>query len=418
MFFGLICIIIFFVTLPWVWTNALPVSVNVRPAVLGAIPLIIYYLWKKNKSKIKNKSRTKEMFLVLFIFIVWISPTFYNEHPHWSFNQVFSVLVYAIVAYYAALGYVMVTEEDSWKKLWPIAGLFFLISCIASFYVAFGSLIPDTSITTSSGLIYNGLYANVFDEGGKGIRHTMAIVVVLLLALVLHNHKSSSMINGILVFGALYLILYTLSRSAWLAAFMIGFLIIIANTRTLGRNFIKVSAGLLVSFLVMVIISFTYPDKVSWVMSILGDRISDEQSAEGRLWVLSHIFLDTTLSEYISGYDRQWQEKPHNLVLDAMMQSGILGMIGALLVVIYTLILYMKGLLWSNQQNIIIAAFATPAFVRMFTAGSGMPHLVELFGLFVAMTLTHVYRSNQHVPNEKNTVTRKNYEVSILKQEV
>ena len=137
-----------------------------------------------------------------------------------------------------------------------------------------------------------------------------------------------------------------------------------------------------------------FPDKFIWLGNILGDRLADSDSADGRLWILSHVFTDTSFSEYIFGYNREFQPSPHNMILDALMQTGVLGALAALFFVGYALRVYFRGLFLGGYENIVAAAFVAPALVRMFTAGSGMLHLTELFGLCVAANLKHVKINN------------------------
>ncbi len=386
---GAILVSVFFVTLPWVWMNALNVGFNVRPSILGALPLILYFLWKGG-FRFETKY-IKYLAVLLAIFIIWYLPTVYNQFSHWKAPKLLSLAAYLFVAYFAARGYVFVTTQKNWKHYWPLAGLSLLAATTVSFYIAFGTLVPNTNVSSSTEFIHNTLYGSVFKDeegdGGKGIRHTMALIPVMLLAFIVHNQKYYPKINVVIGLMSLYLVLYTFSRSAWLAAFLIVVLITRQLSLILGKQFVKIFFGGVFVVIGFIVLAFMYPDNFSWVLNILGDRITDDRSTSGRLWVLGHILTDTTVSEYIAGYNREFQTKPHNLMFDALMQSGLIGMFGAAIIVFYVARLYFRGLKTPTFEYVAIAAFVAPAFVRMFTAGSGMLHLVELFGICVAVNL-------------------------------
>ncbi len=414
MVIGTLLITVFFISLPWVWYN-IPggIGVALRPSVVASIPLVLFFFWKIGL-KLKEINYTVVFFLV-FIFIVWMIPSFFYDNPHWSKAKVLSVFVYTILAYFSARVYIIVVNDKSWTKYWPYIGLLFLVSCAYSFYTVFGSLIPNTNITSSSGFIHQSLYGHMFDssqKGGKGIRHTMAIVPTILLALSIHNRSISPKINTIILILVLYLVLYTFSRSAWLVTILMMILLLKLNVKELNKNAIKIVIMSFAGIVILMGVFIVFPDKLFWVGNILSDRVSDTQSTDGRLWILIHTFTDSTFSEYVMGNNDVFQQSPHNMMLDALMQSGLVGFFSAVIIFIYTANIYKLGLLKGSMQYVVPAAFATPALIRMLTAGSGMLHMVELFGLCVAANIiiktdkdTEKISITKNKPNSTGTVS-------------
>lgn len=383
MFLGVLLLMVFLSSLPWVWLNVSPISTfAIRPSIIAAIPLVPFYIWK---AKINMTGKNIQLLLfLLLVFFIWFIPSYFREYPHWSSVKVLSIYVYAIFAYCAAQAYLMLSVYKKWKYLWPIVVLVFIASIALSYNLAFGTLIPDMKIKTSDSFIHSSLYGQM-DE--KGIRHTMAIIPVILLAMVVHNKTVFSKLNLIIVLFSLYLILYSFSRAAWLAAFLIVLLYVKLIIKDLQRSFIKyfmLGSGAIIS---IVILMMSYPAIFNWAWNIISDRVTDDRSTGGRLSIMSQVFSDMGFEELLFGYDRYAYYSPHNMMLDAFMQSGFLGLSCAMILVFYTARIYLRGLFKGGYENIIAATFVAPAFVRMFSAGSGMLHLAELFGLFIAVNI-------------------------------
>jgi O-antigen ligase len=149
------------------------------------------------------------------------------------------------------------------------------------------------------------------------------------------------------------------------------------------------------SVIIVTILLVLFPNEFSWVGNILGDRITDDSSIGGRLWAAAQVFSNSTITEFFFGYDRVVQHSPHNMILDAFMQSGLLGALGATFIAGYAIRVYFQGLSTGGHYEIAAAAFVTPALVRIFTAGSGMLHLSELFGLLVAANLGWQFKQQE-----------------------
>lgn len=389
MLFGRLLIAAFFATLPWVWISVFYSGFHLRPSVVAAAFLFLYVLLRREYSFGALEKRA--LLVVLVVFVVWLSPVIYFDHPHWEAHKVISVFLYFFLAYSAARVYLSATEDGSWDVYWPIIGLTFLVSSLLCFYTAFGGLTPNMSIKDSSEFIYNELYANMFADAeeprGGGIRHTMALAPVLLMALVVHNKKTFPKLGTAIFLISIYLVLYSFSRSAWLSAFLVVLVSLRSVVSDFSKIFTRIIFTLIAGAVVLITLAMTYPEQFSWVFGILGDRLADDRSTEGRIWVIGYLFSDTTFSEFLLGYNRPFQTMPHNLILDAMMQAGVLGGIAALFVVIYAARIYFTGLMRGGVNNIVAAAFVAPALVRVFSAGSGMLHMTELFGLSVAMII-------------------------------
>ncbi len=386
---GIFILTTFLVSLPWPWYVVASVgSFGVRPVYFAAIPVIIYFLWK---SKFSLKPVNLRVIVILScIYAIWTLPVVYNAYPHWQIGKLVSLGGHIVIAYFAARLYLLLSLDKKWGIYWPIASAAFLISCALSYYYAFGTLIPDTNITTSRDFIHGALYSQgefSDPEAAKGIRHTMAIVPTLLLALVAHNSRHASKLNIAIYVAAVYLVLFSFSRSAWLVAFLISLLVFRYVFKHLSKNITIIVLFLFGVALALPILSMMFPQQFAWVWNILGDRIGDDKSTSGRLWILGEIFLNTSFAELLFGYNRV-MPSPHNLVFDALLQTGILGAIGAVIITIYAIRIYILGLHKGNYESIVAAAMVTPALVRIFTAGSGMLHIADLLGLCIAANLT------------------------------
>jgi hypothetical protein len=396
--FGALLLAVFGASLPWVWFGlANPALVAVRPVLIAALPLIAYVLWREGLRAAADHQRL--FWILALVLAVWLTPAFFHEYPHWRIARVLSVGVYAAVGFFTARAYLLVRDQEGWRRYWPIVSLALLVSCALSFTVAFGSLMPNTDITSSRDFIHNELYAGAFSEedSGKGLRHSMALVPVLLLALVAHNRACTGNAHGLLVVaGSLYLVLYTFSRSAWLATAMVLLVVLrgLAHKHGGGVGKVLFFVGL-AALAIISLLAVGFSEQLSWVASIVGDRLADTKSTGGRLWALGQVIGDTTLEEYLVGSNRPFQQKPHNLILDATMQAGVLGGLGALVIVGYTAGIYLKGLVRGGYVEVAAAALATPALVRMVSAGGGTLHVVELFGLWAAISMSQ-YASREH----------------------
>ena len=93
---GAILVSVFFVTLPWVWMNALNVGFNVRPSILGALPLILYFLWKGG-----FRFETKYIkYLAVFVsfFLIWYLITSYTHFSHCHSASILSLSAFLLVS--------------------------------------------------------------------------------------------------------------------------------------------------------------------------------------------------------------------------------------------------------------------------------------------------------------------------------
>jgi len=301
-----------------------------------------------------------------------------------------SLLVYTIIAYFSARLYLLLTLEREWPKYWPVISVLFLVSCGLSYYFAFGTLIPNTNISTSSGFIHSTLYGSEFfsdPEAAKGIRHTMAIVPTLLLAMLVHNKRYTPKLGIVIFLGAVYLVLFSFSRSAWLVAFLIIILIMRSSFKNFSKNIGMIYVSIMLATVALPVLAMLFPQQFSWVWGILEDRLADDKSAEGRLWMMGQIISGSSFSEYLFGYNRVTQGSPHNMIFDALLQSGLLGAVGAIVIAVYAIRVYFAGLIKGNHEAVLAAAFAAPALVRIFTAGSGMLHIADIMGLCIAANL-------------------------------
>lgn len=390
---------IFFSTLSWPWYDVLSLGgFTLRPPVVGAIPLVAIFI-----IRCRYKFRPVNLRLVALlalIYFIWFIPVIYHQNPHWSVGKLVSLGVYFLIAYIAARVYLAATLNEYWRFFWPAIMVLSLVSSAISYYLAFGTLLPNTQIQSSSSFIHSTLYSSELfsdPEAAKGIRHTMAMVPVFIMALALHNRGDYPRINLLAAIFALYLVLFSFSRSAWLAAFLIALLFVRQIFKNLSRNFIAVVAALLVVSVALPVLALVFPDQFSWVWNILGDRLADEKSTQGRLWMVGQILTDSTLAEFLLGYDRVSQGSPHNTIFDALLQSGILGAIGASIITVYAFSTYFKGLFKGEYWLLTAAAFVAPALVRLFTAGSGMLHLADLTGLCLALNLGWYLKMKSHL---------------------
>ena len=238
---GMLILTTFIVTLPWPWYGIASVGpFVVRPSILAALPVVLYFLWKSKFSL--NPVNLRVTAILLLIYIVWTLPIFYHTHPHWQMGKLVSLGAYVLIAYFVARLYLLVSLDRRWRIYWPIAGIAFLISCAMSYYYAYGTLIPDTNLATSRDFIHRALYGQgIFSdpEAAKGIRHTIAIVPTLLLAMVVQNSRHASKFNIAIYTFAVYLVLFSFSRSAWLVTFLISLLALRYAFKNISKNYLS-----------------------------------------------------------------------------------------------------------------------------------------------------------------------------------
>ncbi|MBS3913412.1 MAG: hypothetical protein KG003_02845 [Bacteroidetes bacterium] len=165
------------------------------------------------------------------------------------------------------------------------------------------------------------------------------------------------------------------------------------------KNLFKIMFVGFVCFIGFAVFVFLNPKLFDWALNLLSDRVSDDRSTSGRLWIIGHVFSDMSIVEYIFGYNRPQYYSPHNMMLDAFLQSGVFGLAVTFIFLVYVFKIFIRGFIKGGVENIQAAIFITPALIRMFTAGSGMLHLAELFGLFVAANM----KSSDEPTRKENT---------------
>ncbi|NEX20807.1 hypothetical protein G3480_10865 [Thiorhodococcus mannitoliphagus] len=382
-------LLVVLVLLPWPWYVVASVAgMGVRPVLIGGGVLILYGAarWRLLLKPINIKL----MLSFFAIYFVWLLPLTYYENPHWDVAKLLGFGVHASIAFILARIYLLATLDSSWRFYWPIVAVLFLFSSVASFYYAFGTLVADSQIENSTDFIHRALYGEgVFSdpEAAKGIRHTMAIVPVLLLGMVFHNYDSRRLFAILVSLSCVYLIFFSFSRSAWLALLLLAFPIaryLIASARD---HFALAILSALAFVGGLVVWSVLFPEQFSWVLSIVGDRVSDDRSTSGRIGIVIYLLSSMSFIELLIGYNHFDYGSPHNLVLDALIQSGVLGALSGAFLLLYVGKIYLGGLYRTTFDSTAAAVFVAPALVRMVTAGSGMLHLAELTGLFIAMNL-------------------------------
>jgi len=357
-----------------------------------AIPFVAYFLLK---GKIKLKlTDTSALLLIIAFFTVWMLPGFLYENPHWSGTMVLSQMIYAIAGFFAAQAYGAISQQPVWGKLWPVMALVILGSTFFAYRTAFGSIAMSMNVSSSSGFIFNTLYGGVFSEEGKGLRHTMSMAPVLLIAFSLINFKFMPLVNIIVIVASAYLVFFSFSRSAWLALVLIMALVLRALFQVNPAAFAKMIFVAAVVVLGGIAAMTLFPGGVAWFADILLDRIFDSQSTGGRAWVIGQVLFNTELPEWLAGYNREIQQYPHNYILDGLMQSGFLGFLGPLVIVVVILKNYGTSLLFGTKENILYASLLVPALVRCFTAGGGL-HIAELFALFTYFYFVTGERENE-----------------------
>ncbi|CAN5259443.1 hypothetical protein BH24PSE2_BH24PSE2_18940 [soil metagenome] len=353
--------------------------------MLAAIPVVLIFLRFRGPYRLSlGKS-----ILLLSMFIVWLIPSLFYEHPHWSALKVFAFGLYGLAGYSAARGYLLVSAGHTWQKYWPIIGSIFVGSCVLSAYLAFGTLLPRVDIAASDQFIHQVLYGEAFSdpEAAKGIRHTMAVAASLVFPLALWTKQSRTTFNLVSFSVASYVIFYSFSRSAWLVALCIALVIARLASRDIPR---KLSRMYLLGTLGVVTVgtfALVFPDQSAWIQGIISDRISDNRSLDQRSDAVSVTLSSLGLREFLFGYDQLSHGSPHNFVLDAMRQFGIIGALAASIVALYAIKVFWAGLFSGRYMQLVAAAFVAPGMVRMFTVGDGLLHQAELFGLFVALLM-------------------------------
>jgi len=406
---GYMFLVLFFICLPWAWINVLSISVNVRPSLAVAILATLYCILFR---KIKLNRRDINILISIFIYCgLLFLPAFLYDYPHWSVFKVLSQLVYLVLAFYMAKLYyvVWISMGEKWGMAWQLLVISTIVSLVVAFNTAFGSIVINPNVKNSSEFIFGNLYSGVFNEGGKSVRHTMATVPVIVIVFSLLNFKYSPKLSAVAIVVLSYFAIYPFSRSAWL---MLALILVLVGRIYLvlsAKNILRLLLFLTLVSLVLLLLVLFFPSTVSFFGSLFADRMSDSQSGEGRFLAVWLVLTQTSLEEFLLGYDRGVQPSPHNFVLDALMQAGVLGMMGAF-VAFYLLVKFScKAFLSGDSKDLVIAMLAIPAIVRSFTAGGGL-HIGELFGVFVLYVLSTAMRKNVRTDNRTESGSKLLYE--------
>ena len=150
-------LILFIGSLPWLWMDLGGSSqFAIRPSIATGLLLTLYLLGRKSYG-FPRSHFLMLLFFMLSIFI-WLMPSLLYRSPHWSSSKVLSLFAYAAVSYYPARAFVSEWRNSQGQKFWWILLIVMIGSCLASFYLAFGTLLPDTRITDSTQFIHGSLY--------------------------------------------------------------------------------------------------------------------------------------------------------------------------------------------------------------------------------------------------------------------
>ena len=166
------------------------------------------------------------------------------------------------------------------------------------------------------------------------------------------------------------------SRSSWLAL-VIG--LILLNLDFKAGLLVQYKKGTMHNLLILLFGSgvavLIFPHILSLIVEMMVNRASDFNSYVGRASVvedaINQVFILQIYSE--SHYSS------HNFMLDAGLSSDFLGFALAFIIYFSLVFKFYEKLRFNNKTALFVSSI--PFFVRMVSAGSGIPGIIEFAGL-------------------------------------
>lgn len=367
----------------FIWLLSIPFKNAVYQA--SVILLVIFFVVDIFQSRrfdilIKNLKETKLLFISFFLLMFSMTlSNFLNldylDKKSWHMVYMFAIryaLIFVILAYYYRIEYF--SKND------------FLIMLYSSFAflgltgICIAMTIPEDMFT--AGLKGTLDYRNAF-----GLLTGMAFV----LSTLLFERKKQLSIIMIFIFSTLMLL--SVSRSSWVASFIAVLVLFLVNYRKFKSQHI-VSVLFFISFIVIVYFSV---DSIQHRFALLlqGD-------SSGRLGIWTHTLSLIKENPYFGHGIDTWMNlsdpflkqytDPHNMVLEILLSTGILGLI-AVFIGIYAVL----SEIYKQQNYKLFAIAAYFLVITQFDFGAfGSKELLSFLTAFVFFVYLEKFKPIQN----------------------
>lgn len=322
--------------------------------------------------------------LILWTLTLIITTTVFDTA--WTPIKVTAFLAQILVGNYAAYRLVSARGVQGLKAPLNISIAIFLVTFFGLSGVPLGNIVEMflRSITTANPniiifelLARAPLFQSFSEDGLDGLRHTISVYLVLVL--LVNACGLRSRLDVVLCFMLLFLILLLQSRSAWLS--LIGPAVAIGIAQMW-----RMSAG---QWLLTIMVGPVATAVAAITLGpILWTRLSQTQSYDARTDRLDEAVA--YLGQYSLKPITMFREfsSPHMFIFDSYYSGGIFAFFVACIVATCVGAKCLpRGKIIFHPAHLAFV-FAAPLFVRLFTAGSGLPGVGATFAFSVALALS------------------------------
>jgi len=375
-------IILKFLLLIWIF------SIPFKNAIYQAsvILLVIFFIVDIFQSRrfdilLENLKKTKllalSFFLIIFSMILAnLLNLDYLDKKSWHLIYMFSIryaLVFFILAYYYKIGYFL--KGDFIKAVY----LSFIFVGLTGIF----SLISSPEVISGE-----GLQGTLDNRNAFGLFMGMGFVLSLLL------FEKNKKLSFILMLTFASLMFFTFSRSSWVGSLMASLVLFSVNFKKVKIQHI---AYLGIFLIFIVIFYFTFESIQHRVAQLLAGDSS------GRLSIWTHTLALIKDNPYFGHGLETWMNlsdpylkqfpDPHNMVLEILLYTGILGLISVFIAIFSVLFEIYK------QQNYKLFAIATYFLVvTQFDFGAfGSKELLSFLTIFVFFVYLEKFKPIQTV---------------------
>ncbi len=387
-------------------TNKFRLSFNTSSSISGYINGFCRFNSSSNKKRCDKKSSKKNvgisLSIIIFCFYLLTSTTL--ESNLWLPFDVIKTFIYFVFSVFFLTSHDFlerrgISIDFLTAEILAIVGL--LLTVFVYFSVSPAELYSYMSIAIVNGdtssIIHRifgaqGLIGAESGESIRGLRHTLSISFAVLFFFASYHAKSvsKSYFRKILFISTqafvLFIIFIVQSRSAWLALFL-GLVISNFDFKKSITNQKKISNSFFYLIFILVPILTFFPAITTRLFALTSTRLGESASYTGRISVLLdnvNKILGFSEDNYLYFSEINPEEgtaSAHNFIVDAGASSDFIGLLFALIVFCLLFSLFLKRLKESNGVDSVLLCASLPFFVRLFTAGSGLPGIVEYAGL-------------------------------------
>jgi O-antigen ligase len=367
----------------FIWLLSIPFKNAIYQA--SVILLVIFFIVDIFQSRrlevlIQNLKKTKilaaSFFLLMFSMILSNMLNLeYLDKKSWHMVYMFAIryaLIFVILAYYYKLEYF--SKND------------FIVMLYLSFsYLALTGMY--TALSLPEDMFISGLKGTLDYRNAFGLLMGMGLV----LSVLLFDYKKKLSMILILIFSTLMLL--SVSRSSWVSSFFAIAVLFLINYRKFKSQHI-VSVLIIFSFIVLIYFSF---DSIQHRFSSL---LQGDSSGRFEIWahtinlIEQKIYFGHGIDTWMNLSDsflKQYPD-PHNMVLEILLCTGILGLIAVVTGIFAVLVEIYK------QQNYKLFAIATYFLViTQFDFGAfGSKELLSFLTAFVFFVYLEKFKPIQH----------------------